>query len=171
MHKQNLTYLQGKETDAARALDEDAVAGFYGLEAVQRVPARQACARESRGLDVAEVLGRAHEAGLAEGGVLAQGAVHHAAHARTCGLDAHGAELVALIEERYYSVTLREPRHLGPDLHDLARAVRGRDDGEPRRERVLALRDDEVAVVERGGVEPDENLAVAYAGHLAVDVL
>lgn len=162
------TYLQSEEADAAGTLDEDGVAGLDGLEAVEGIPAGEAGAGEGGGLGVAQVLGGADDAGLVEDGVLAQGAVDDAADAGARGGDAHGAVLVALVEERDDPVAGLPPGHLGAHADDLARAVGRRHDGESRREGVFAPRDDEVAEVERGGVEPDEDLVLTRLWHLAV---
>lgn len=116
--------LQGEDADAAGALHEDPLAGKDGLEAVQRVPRREAGACEGRRLEGVQVLGGAGEARLVEDGVLSQRAVHGTAEASHCCGDVHGAELVALVEEGHDLISGLESADSASDFDNLTGTVR-----------------------------------------------
>lgn len=90
---------------------------------------------------------------LVEGAVLAQSAVEGAAETGAGALKIERAGNVALVEERGNLVAHREARHARADGDDLTGTVRGGDDVVPEGERVHAPRDDEITVVEGGGVD------------------
>lgn len=115
--------LQGKDADAAGALDEYPLAGEDGLEAVERVPRREAGAGEGRRLEGVQIGRCAGEARLVEDGVLSQRAVDGTAEAGHSRGDVYGSELMALVEERHDLVAGLESADAASDFDDLAGAV------------------------------------------------
>jgi len=79
-------------------------------------------------------------------------------------LDIDGTRLMALVEQRQDLVARLPLRHVAADRDDCAGAVGACDNGQVQREGVLPLGDDQVAVVDRRALEPDEDIIVAGLG-------
>lgn len=126
------------------------------FQAIKRVPRREPGARQRRAFQVVQVLRHVHEPLLVVGAVLLQPAINGAADARRDAVSVQAAGDVRLVEQQDDLVALLEPVHALPGGLDRARAIGARHYAVLLGERVHALRDDQVAVVERGAVDWEE---------------
>jgi hypothetical protein len=157
--------LQREDRHAAGALQEDDVAGTHRLE---RVPRGERSDRQRRRLLEREVIGHAHGALGVEEGVLGEDAGARRAERRAAGLRGRRAGDPALRVDADHTVAGRDAGDAGADRDDLTGAVGQRHERQRLIRRVDAARDHEVAVVERGGPDPDEHLAGAGLGARAL---
>lgn len=151
----SLGELKGEDGDTAGTLCKDPLTGLQrpALQAVQRIPCRQSSAGQCASLEVIQILGRSDETLLVEDTVLAQCTVNSAAEAGREGGSVEGASNVGLVEEGYDTVALLESCDAATDGLDDTSAIRAGNNTVLRGEGVLALGNDEVAVVEGCSVD------------------
>ena len=156
--------LQGEEGDTAGALDEDGLAGVEVALLDERVPGGERGAGEGGGFLEAEMCGRVDEAGFGEDAFGGEDAVDGAAERGFAGERLDLAVEPVLKEERADAVAGLEESDGRADGDDLAGCVGAEDAGELHLGVVVAERNHEVAVVERGAAEADVDVGGAERG-------
>lgn len=147
--------LDGEDGHTAGTLGQDPVAGSQSLvaEAVKTVPGRQTGAGERGTLDEVEVAGHVDETLLVVDAVLLEGAVNDTAGAGGDGVVVQRTGQVGLVELGDDLVADLEAVDLLADGLDNTGAVGSRDDSVLLGERVTALGDNQVTVVQGCAVD------------------
>jgi hypothetical protein len=160
--------LEGEEGDAAGAEDEDGLAGVEIAFVDEGVPGGEGSAGEGGGFFEREMRGGVDEAGFGEEVRGGEDAVDGSAEG---GLARGGLDFAVepvLEEEAADVVAGLEGSDVRADGGDDAGGVRAEDAGQRHGGVVVAEDDHEVAVVECGEVEVDEDLVGAEGGELGV---
>ena len=156
---EHLRELQREDRDSAGTLDLHDVARLEMTDLDQRVPGRDCGTGQGGAFLVAEMRRQLHDAFLLQHREFGQHAVDRATHGRRHGALADGAAEPTLHEASGDPVADLDPADPRADRHDLAGAVRQRDQvglgGGPR---ILGLDREQIAVVQGAGHDPHQHL-------------
>lgn len=162
-------YLERENTNTAGPLRQHRVSGLQrpALQPIERIPRRQPRAAQRRRLAKVQILRLMHKSLFVERAVLPQRAVQGSAEARGQRIRSQRTGEMRLVEESDDLVAGLEAGDALADGLDDAGAVGAGDYTVLDGEGIFAFRDDEVAVVEGGGVDCGEAmLAYAYVCRL-----
>jgi hypothetical protein len=147
--------LHGEHADTTGTLGKNPVTRLQAtaLQTVQAVPRGETGTCEGAALQEVEVGGHADESLLVESAILLQGSVDGAADAGRYAVEVERAGKMGLVEEGQDFVALLEASYASTDFFDDTSAIRCRYYAFTLGERVEALDDGEIAVVEGRGVD------------------
>ena len=161
--------LKREQRYAAGALRQHGLAGLDAAEFDHRAPGRDAGARQRGGLDIAEMFWRLDQRVLRKDPVLRQNTVDRAAESAVHPGFAGLAAGPVFEEAADDAVAAGEFPNACADPFDHAGAVGHRHQRKFLSRTVAALDGDEIAIVQRRGLEPDQHLAGAGLRHGLVD--
>jgi len=153
--------LQRKQRHAARSEQENRLARPHLRDLRDGVPCGERRAGQRRGLLERHVIGRRDRARLAQRDIFGEHAVDRAAERPRDRFRRNGSGRPVGKEGAADPVADLEPRDAGSDCDDLAGAVGQRNDVRLCAAAIGALRDHQVAIVERRRADPDQDLAMS----------
>jgi hypothetical protein len=153
--------LQGEERHPAGSEQQHCLTGADVRHLGDSVPGGEAGARQGRALFESHVGRNRDCARFVQDDIFCKHAVDGAAEGPRDGLGRWSAARPARKESAGDAVADLEPRDAGPDCRDISRAVRERDHVRPGAAPIRASGNQEIAIVERGRANADENFAMS----------